>query len=113
MIDKLWRIFLSAFYGFFTNRLSTSAAAIAFYTMFALGPIMIFSIAIAEPFVGKWMAEKAILEALGTVVAPEHLRTIQRFAQEDLFKGGGIAAIIGAGVLFYTGSRIFVELDDN
>jgi len=57
MIDKLWRIFLSAFYGFFTNRLSTSAAAIAFYTMFALGPIMIFSIAIAEPFVGKLMAE--------------------------------------------------------
>ena len=80
MIDKLWRIFLSAFYGFFTNRLSTSAAAIAFYTMFALGPIMIFSIAVAEPFVGKWMAEKTILEALGTVVAPEHLRTIQRFA---------------------------------
>ncbi|MBS0527197.1 MAG: YihY/virulence factor BrkB family protein [Proteobacteria bacterium] len=113
MIDKLWRIFLSAFYGFFTNRLSTSAAAIAFYTMFALGPIMIFSIAIAEPFVGKWMAEKAILEALGTVVAPEHLKSIQRFAQEDLFKGGGIAAIIGAGVLIYTGSRIFVELDDS
>jgi membrane protein len=113
MIDKLWRIFLSAFYGFFTNRLSTSAAAIAFYTMFALGPIMIFSIAIAEPFVGKWMAEKTILEALGTVVAPEHLRTIQRFAQDDLFKGGGIAAIIGASVLVYTGSRICVELDDS
>jgi membrane protein len=113
MIDKLWRIFLSAFYGFFTNRLSTSAAALAFYTMFALGPIMIFSIAIAEPFVGKWMAEKTILEALGTVVAPEHLRTIQRFAQDDLFKGGGIAAIIGASVLVYTGSRIFVELDDS
>lgn len=113
MIEKLWRIFLSAFYGFFSNRLSTSAAAIAFYTMFALGPIMIFSIAIAEPFVGKLMAEKAILEALGTVVAPEHLRSIQRFAQEDLFKGGGVAAIIGAGVLLYTGSRIFVELDDS
>jgi membrane protein len=113
MIDKLWRIFLSAFYGFFTNRLSTSAAAIAFYTMFALGPIMIFSIAIAEPFVGKLMAEKAILDALGTVVAPEHLKSIQRFAQEDLFQGGGVAAIIGAGVLIYTGSRIFVELDDS
>src|SRR6476660_701305 len=112
MIDKLWRIFLSAFYGFFTNRLSTSAAALPFYTMFALGPILIFSIAIAAPFVGKWMAETTILEALGTGVAPEHLRTIQRFAQEDLFKGGGIAAIIGAGVLVYTGSRIFVELDD-
>jgi membrane protein len=84
----------------------------AFYTMFALGPIMIFSITIAEPFVGKLMAQQTILDALGTVVAPEHLRGIQRFAQEDLFRGGGIAAIIGAGVLIYTGSRVFVELDD-
>jgi membrane protein len=112
MIDKLWRIFLAAFYGFFSNRLSTSAAAMAFYTMFALGPIMIFSIAVAEPFVGKWMAQQAILDALSTIVAPEHLRGIQRFAQEDLFSGGGVAAIIGAGVLVYTGSRVFVELDD-
>ena len=113
MIDKLWRIFLSALYGFFDNRLSTSAAAMAFYTMFALGPIMIFSIAIAEPFVGRMMAQETILDALATVVAPEHLRGIKRFAQEDLFRGGGIAAIIGAGVLIYTGSRVFVELDDS
>jgi membrane protein len=112
MIDKLWHIFLSAFYGFFSNRLSTSAAAMAFYTMFALGPIMIFSIAVAEPFVGKLMAQRAILDALGTVVAPEHLRGIQRFASEELFQGGGLAAIIGAVVLVYTGSRVFVELDD-
>ena len=112
MIDKLWRISVSAFYGFFDNRLSTSAAAMAFYTMFALGPIMIFSIAIAEPFVGRLMAQQAILDALATVVSPEHLRGIQRFAQEDLFKGGGVAAIVGACVLIYTGSRVFVELDD-
>ena len=44
---------------------------------------------------------------------PEHLKSIQRFASEDLFQGGGIAAIIGAGVLVYTGSRVFVELDDS
>ena len=112
MLNKLWQIFLASFYGFFTNRLSTSAAAMAFYTMFALGPIMIFSIAIAEPFVGKLMAQKAIFDALGTIVSPEHLQGIQRFASEDLFRGGGIAAIAGAVVLIYTGSRVFVELDD-
>ena len=73
MLTKLWQIFLTSFYGFFTHRLSTSAAAMAFYTMFALGPIMIFSIAIAEPFVGKLMAQQAIFDALSTLIAPEHL----------------------------------------
>ena len=112
MITTLWRIAYEAAHGYFTNRLSTSAAAMAFYTMFALGPIMIFSIAVAEPFVGKLMAQEAIFNALSTVVAPEQLKGIQRFASQDLFRGGGIAALIGAAVLLYTGTRVFVELDD-
>jgi len=112
MINTLWRIAYDAGAGYFTNRLSTSAAAMAFYTMFALGPIMIFSIAIAEPFVGRLMAQQAIFDALSTVVAPEQLQSIRRFASEDLFRGGGIAAIAGAAVLLYTGTRVFVELDD-
>ncbi len=113
MLGKLWQIAISAGTGFFTNRLSTSAAAMAFYTMFALGPIMIFTIAIAEPIVGRLMAQQAIFDALSTVVEPDALKSIQRFASQDLFRGGGIAAFIGALVLLYTGTRVFVELDDS
>jgi membrane protein len=109
----LWKIAVEAGTGFTANRLSTSAAAMAFYTMFALGPIMIFSIAIAEPFVGRLMAQQTIFDALSTIVEAKHLKGIQRFASEDLFKGGGLAAIVGACVLLYTGSRVFVELDDS
>ena len=112
MLNTLWRIAYEAGYGYFANRLSTSAAAMAFYTMFALGPIMIFVIAIAEPIVGRLMAQEAIFNALSAVVAPEQLQSIRRFASEDLFKGGGLAAIVGAVVLLYTGTRVFVELDD-
>ena len=112
MLTTLWNIAYSAATGFFTNRLSTSAAAMAFYTMFAIGPIMIFSIAVAEPIVGRLMAQEAVFDALGTVLAPDQLQGIRRFASQDLFRGGGVAAIIGAVVLVYTGSRVFVELDD-
>ncbi|MBM3648071.1 MAG: YihY/virulence factor BrkB family protein [Alphaproteobacteria bacterium] len=111
-LGTLWNIAYSSGEGFFTNRLSTSAAAMAFYTMFAIGPIMIFSIAIAEPVVGRLMAQQAMFDALGTVLAPEQIQGIRRFASQDLFKGGGIAAVIGVVVLLYTGSRVFVELDD-
>jgi membrane protein len=113
MIKKLWQIAYEAGTGFFSNRLSTAAAAMAFYTMFALGPILIFVIAVAEPFVGKIMAQQAIFDAMGTIVDPGHLKTIQRFASEDLFRGSGIAAIVGAAVLIFSGSRVFVELDDS
>ena len=113
IVKKLWQIAYDAGTGFFTNRLSTAAAAMAFYTMFALGPILIFVIAVAEPVVGRLMAEQAVFDALGTIVEPKHLKTIQRFASEDLFQGSGIAAIVGAMVLVFSGSRVFVELDDS
>jgi membrane protein len=112
MLGTLRQIAYSATWGFFVNRLSTSAAAMAFYTMFALGPIMIFSIAIAEPFVGRIMAQQAVFDALSTVLAPDQLQSIRRFASQDLFKGGGIAALIGVIVLLYSGTRVFVELEE-
>jgi membrane protein len=112
MITTLWNIAYSAGMGFFTNRLSTSAAAMAYYTMFAIAPIMIFIIAVAEPIVGRLMAQEAIFDALSTVVAPDQLQGIRRFASQELFRGGGMAAVIGAVVLLYTGTRVFVELDD-
>ncbi len=108
----LQSIALSAFYGFFSNRLSTSAAAIAFYTMFALGPILIFSITLAEPIVGRALAQQAIFDAIGTVIQPEQLEAIRKFASESLFQGANIAAIVGTLVLIYTGTRVFVELDE-
>jgi membrane protein len=112
MLETLRRIAYSAAWGFFVNRLSTSAAAMAFYTMFAVGPIMIFSIAIAEPFVGRIMAQQAVFDALSTVLAPDQLQSIRRFASEDLFRGGGVAALIGVIVLLYSGTRVFVELEE-
>ncbi len=99
----LWNIAYSVGLGFFTNRLSTSAAAMAFYTMFAIGPIMIFSITLAEPIVGRLMAQEAVFEVLGTVLQPDQLQGIKRYASQELFRGGGMAAIIGAVVLVYTG----------
>ena len=74
---------------------------------------MIVIIAVAEPFVGRLMAQQAVLDALATVVEPDQLQLIQRFASQELFRGGGVAAIISVGVLLYTGSRVFVELDES
>ena len=43
---------------------------------------------------------------------PDQLQGIRRFASQDLFRGGGLAALVGAFVLLYSGTRVFVELDD-
>src|SRR5687767_199943 len=113
MLRTLWNSAYSVGLGFLTNRLSTSAASMALYTMFALGPRIVFSITVAEPIVRRLMAQEAVFDALGTVLQPDQLAGIRRYASQELFRGGGMAAVIGALVLVYTGSRVFVELDDS
>ncbi|MBM3623195.1 MAG: YihY/virulence factor BrkB family protein [Alphaproteobacteria bacterium] len=104
-------IFLATYRGFVDNRLTSMAAAIAFYTIFSLGPVLIFSVAIAEPVVGRLMAQQHILDAIATVVGPENLDILRRFAGTSLFSGRGWVAAVGLALLLYSGSSVFVELD--
>ena len=104
-------IFLATYRGFVDNRLTSMAAAIAFYTIFSLGPVLIFSVAIAEPVVGRLMAQQHILDAIATVVGPENLDILRRFADTGLFSGRGWVAAVGLALLLYSGSSVFVELD--
>ena len=108
----LWNIAYSVGLGFFTNRLSTSAAAMAFYTMFAHRPD--HDLQHRRRRADRRPADGAggDLRRAEHRLRPTSSQGIQRYASQDLFRGGGIAAIIGALVLVYTGSRVFVELDD-
>ena len=113
MITTLWRIAYAAGTGYFTNRLSTSAAAMAFYTMFALGPIMIFSIAIAEPFVGKLMAQQAIFDALSTVVGAGAAQGHPAASPRRICSGAAASPPSSAlSCCSIPARRVFVELDD-
>lgn len=104
-------ILLATFHGFVDNRLTSMAAAIAFYTIFSLGPVLIFSVAIAEPVVGKLMAQQNILDAISTVVGVDNLEILRRFADTSLFRGRGWVAAVGLALLLYSGSAVFIELD--
>lgn len=111
LLRLLLDIFLATYRGFVDNRLTSMAAAIAFYTIFSLGPVLIFSVAIAEPVVGRLMAQQHILDAIATVVGPENLDILRRFADTGLFSGRGWVAAVGLALLLYSGSSVFVELD--
>ena len=104
-------ILLATYRGFVDNRLTSMAAAIAFYTIFSLGPVLIFSVAIAEPVVGRLMAQQHILDAIATVIGADNLDILRRFADTSLFRGRGWVAAVGLVLLLYSGSSVFVELD--
>ncbi|MBX3499526.1 MAG: YihY/virulence factor BrkB family protein [Alphaproteobacteria bacterium] len=111
LLKLLLDILLATYRSFVDNRLTSMAAAIAFYTIFSLGPVLIFSVAIAEPVVGRLMAQQHILDAIATVIGAENLDILRRFADTSLFRGRGWVAAVGLALLLYSGSAVFVELD--
>lgn len=98
--------------GFFENRLTSMAAAIAFYTIFSLGPILIIAVALAEPVVGHMAVEEAIIERLREVVGGESAEAFRRILERGLLQGATFwTTALGVAVLLYSGTAMFVELD--
>jgi membrane protein len=112
MLQTLKAILVATFNGFFENRLTSMAAAIAFYALFSVGPILLVAITIADPILGHMAAEEAIMAQLSEALGVENLDVIRRAVQQGLFRGGTTwTTIISVAVILYSGTAIFVELD--
>ncbi|TXL70181.1 YihY/virulence factor BrkB family protein [Vineibacter terrae] len=112
MLQTLKTIVVATWNGFFDNRLTSMAAAIAFYALFSVGPILLVAITIADPILGHMAAEEAIMSGLSEALGVENLEVIRRAVQEGLFRGGSTwTTIVSVGVILYSGTAIFVELD--
>ncbi|HJQ60605.1 MAG TPA: YihY/virulence factor BrkB family protein [Vineibacter sp.] len=112
MLHTLKTIVVATWNGYFDNRLSSMAAAIAFYALFSVGPILLVAITIADPILGHMAAEEAIIAQLSEALGVENLEVIRRAVQQGLFQGGSVwTTAISVGVILYSGTAIFVELD--
>ena len=111
LLQILRRILLGTWNGLIDNRLSSMAAAIAFYTVFSLAPILIVAIAFAEPLIGRLAAEQSILAQLGELIGVDNVDVLRRAVERDLLGTSWWAAMLGVGALLYSGTAIFVELD--
>lgn len=93
------------------HRDSSRGAALAFYTLFSLTPILILSIAIAGYFFGADAAQGQILSQIQGLVGKNGAEAIQALlaAARDP-KAGAFATIVAIVLLFAGASSVFVEL---
>jgi len=88
-------------------------AALAFYTLFSLAPILIIVIAIAAMAFGEDAAQAQIIEHIDTLVGPEVARTIQTTLENaSRPRSGVIATLIGLATLLFGATIVFSELRD-
>lgn len=88
-------------------------AAVAFYTLLSLAPVVVIAVAVAAVVYGQNAAQGLFASQIRGVAGPEAARTIQ-----DIIIGayqpraGVIATLLGLATLAFGASSVFVELHD-
>lgn len=96
------------------QRAASKGAALAFYTLFSMAPVLILVIAIAGAFFGKEAAQGAIFSQLKGLVGPGGAEAIQLLlAGAHNAKNGLIATIVASVVLLIGATTAFAELKDS
>jgi membrane protein len=89
------------------------AAALAYYTVFAIPPLLVILLGIASLFLNQQEVQDALLGEIGGLLTPEAARAIGGMiegAKTD--QAGGLAAAVGVGILLLGASGIFLQLQD-
>ncbi|HWJ94765.1 MAG TPA: YihY/virulence factor BrkB family protein [Telluria sp.] len=96
------------------HRAASKGAALAFYTLFSLAPVLVLVIAIAGFFYGAEAAQGQLMSQLRGLVGPQGAETIQAILAGARNKESGKLATIIASVLLLVGATtVFAELKDS
>jgi membrane protein len=98
-------------YSWLDDRAPTIGAAIAFYTMFSLAPMLVIVVAVAGFVFGREAAEGALFGEIAKLVGPESAGAVQAMLRSaSSTRSGIIATLIGIGTLIATATAVFSEL---
>ncbi|NJL86396.1 MAG: YihY/virulence factor BrkB family protein [Leptolyngbyaceae cyanobacterium SM1_1_3] len=112
-LKRLWRLIKEAFKEWQADDASRLAAALAYYTVFSLAPLLILVIAIAGIVFDASAAKDQIVAQIQRLVGSEGASVIEMALQNANRPGsnsGLVATLISLGVLLFGASGVFVEL---
>jgi membrane protein len=113
LMREAWSIAYDTVMEWTNDRASRKGAALAFYTVFSLAPILILSIAIAGLFFGQEAARGEIFEQVSGLLGPDAARAIQAMIQNASNTGTGIiATVVGLVTLLIGATTALAELKD-
>ena len=108
---RLGEVLVASLKGWIAHRAGSKGAALAFYTLFSMAPILILAIAAAGYFFGAAAARDEIFAQVEGLVGTNGARTIQALLAGARDPGSGLAATLVAAVLLLAGAAsVFVEL---
>jgi membrane protein len=110
---KYAAIFREAFTAFNEDKVPRLGAALAFYTIFSIAPLLLIAIAIAGLVFGKEAVQGQVFAQLRGVLGESAAKMVQTMvANAAKPKSGTIATVLGVVTLILGASGVFGELKD-
>jgi membrane protein len=95
------------------DRAPRLGAALAYYTIFSLAPLLIVAVGIAGQVFGEEAARGEVMAQVEETVGAPAAATIQEMLKHSYTSGTSIwATVVGLAVLLFRASGVFVQLQD-
>jgi len=111
VISETWKLLKDTVLSFIEDEALSRGAAIAFYTVTSLAPVLLIVVAIAGLAFGQGAAQDAIIGQIGDLMGPQTAQVLQSVLASASGKSSGIiATMVGLMTLMITASGVFGEL---
>jgi membrane protein len=111
VIGKAWVFIKDIVLGFIEHEDLSRGAAIAYYTIFSIAPLLIIVIAIAGLVFGHDAAQGSIVAQLRGLIGKQSAEILQSMIQSASHETTGVlATVIGVGTLLLTSTGTFAEI---
>ena len=111
---RVYRVLIDSGKAWITHRGASKGAALAFYTLFSMTPILVLAIAVAGYFFGAEAAQGEIIVQLEGLIGPNGALAIQAILAAVRDPASGLVAAVVSGVLLLVGATsVFTELKNS
>ena len=111
MFSTAWKMLKDTVLAFISDEALSRGAAIAFYTVISIAPVLLIVIAIAGLAFGRDAAQNAITEQLSGLMGQQTAEVLQAAVASAASKSSGVVAtIVGIITLTVTASGVFGEM---
>jgi membrane protein len=113
-LNKAWKMVQRTFSDFSTYKITTLSAALAYYTIFAMAPILIIIIWLCGLFLGRQAIEGQMFNEIKSFVGSGAAAQLQEIIKNaTLSKANVLASVVGVVSLVFAATGIFTQIQDS
>lgn len=113
-IVSMWSIIKESLTNFLNNKALQMSAALAFYTVFAIAPILIVVISLCDIFYGRAAIEGAIFQQMDDLIGRSAALQIEQIIRNaTVSRDISWASVVGVIALLIAATGVFAEIQDS